>query len=153
MVSPDEPGFSFQGADCFDAKLNLEVQWTCEEAIAAVEARGGVITSAYYDIFSVKAMVDPTKFFQSGQPIPKRLTPPAAALGYYADAANRGYLADPRRIAEERLVLAQKYGYELPDVEADPDRDMLLQSKDPRQGRKDGRRVCRRKNGLCIKHS
>ena len=42
---------------------------------------------------------------------------------------NRGYLADPQRVAEERLVLAQKYGYDLPEIED----DFLKVSKDPRQ--------------------
>jgi hypothetical protein len=35
-------------------------------------------------------------------------------LEYYINPANRGYLADPGRVAEERLLLAQKYGYEPP---------------------------------------
>ena len=35
-------------------------------------------------------------------------------MKYYIDAKNRGYLAHPEKIAEERLILAQKYGYELP---------------------------------------
>ena len=61
--------------------------------------------------------------------VPRRLTPPADAVGFYTDPANRGYLADPRRVAEERLVLAQKYGYDLPDI----DEDFLRVSKDPRQ--------------------
>ena len=33
----------------------------------------------------------------------------------------------------ERLVLAQKYGYELPKIEDDPDYEMLTEKKDPRQ--------------------
>lgn len=48
-------------------------------------------------------------------------------------AATRGYLADPEEISKERLVLAQKYGYELPKIEDDPDYEMLIQRKDPRQ--------------------
>lgn len=42
-------------------------------------------------------------------------------------------MADPDKISQERLVLAQKYGYELPKVEDDLDYEMLCQRKDPRQ--------------------
>lgn len=52
---------------------------------------------------------------------------------YYSDPKNRGYLADPEAISRERVVLAQKYGYELPKIEDDPDCAMLQETKDPRQ--------------------
>lgn len=42
-------------------------------------------------------------------------------------------MADPDRVAEDRLVLSQKYGYELPNIESDPEKEMLLMKKDPRQ--------------------
>ena len=38
-------------------------------------------------------------------------------------------MADPRLIAQERLVLAQKYGYELPEEKS----DLMEATKDPRQ--------------------
>ena len=50
-------------------------------------------------------------------------------MSFYTDPANRGYLADPERVAEERHVLAQKYGYDLPDIEE----GFLKATKDPRQ--------------------
>ena len=56
--------YSFQGADCFAAKVNLEVQWANEQSIAAVERNGGVITTSYYDISCVTAMVNPQKWFK-----------------------------------------------------------------------------------------
>ena len=31
------------------------------------------------------------------------------------------------------ILISQKYGYELPDLNTAPQRDMLLESKDPRQ--------------------
>lgn len=40
-------------------------------------------------------------------------------IAYYTDPKNRGYLADPELIAKERFILAQKYGYELPDLAKD----------------------------------
>jgi len=42
----------------------------------------------------------------------------------------RGYLADPIKVKEERELLAQKYGYELPDLS----NNLLMNlRKDPRQ--------------------
>lgn len=61
------------------------------------------------------------------------MLPPADCLEYYSSAATRGYLADPDKVAYERLVLAQKYGYTLPKIEEDPDYEMLTERKDPRQ--------------------
>ena len=48
------------------------------------------------------------------------MLPPPDVIEYYTNAKNRGYLADPEDIARERVILAQKYGYELPDVNNDP---------------------------------
>lgn len=56
----------FQGADEFRHKINIEVQWASEPVIAAIERNGGVITTAFYDMNSIFAMVDPVKFFQRG---------------------------------------------------------------------------------------
>ncbi|XP_030746798.1 39S ribosomal protein L15, mitochondrial [Sitophilus oryzae] len=134
---PDQHQFGVnltdEGADIFCAKINLEVQWASEIVIAAVEKAGGVITTAYYDPYSLQAMVNTTKFFQRGVPIPRRMIPPPDAIEYYTDPAKRGYLADPEKVSEERLVLAQKYGYNLPKIENDSEYDMLTERKDPRQ--------------------
>ncbi|XP_011875320.1 PREDICTED: 39S ribosomal protein L15, mitochondrial [Vollenhovia emeryi] len=122
-----------EGAHRFNAKVNIEVQWASEPVIAAIERNGGVITTAYYDIHCLHAMVDTEQFFGKGEPILRRLPPPTDCLEYYSSAATRGYLADPEKISQERLVLAQKYGYELPKIEDDPDYEMLCERKDPRQ--------------------
>ena len=66
-----------EGVDRFEAKLNLEVQHASEQAIAAVERNGGVITTAYFDINSVIALSNPLKWFAEGKAIPRRLHPPA----------------------------------------------------------------------------
>jgi large subunit ribosomal protein L15 len=71
--------------------------------------------------------------FDAGDPIPKRMLPPADAVEYYTNPNNRGYLADPEKVSLARLALAQKYGYELPKIEEDPDYEMLTTRKDPRQ--------------------
>lgn len=135
--SPIENHFGFQlidhGADFFKAKLNIEVQHASEFVIAMIEKNGGVIRTAFYDAHSLHALVRPQKFFEKGVPIPRRMLPPQDAVEYYTSAKNRGYLADPDEISKERLVLAQKYGYELPKIEDDPDYEMLVQTKDPRQ--------------------
>lgn len=68
-----------------------------------------------------------------GTPIPRRMMPPKDAIEYYSDPSKRGYLADPEKVSQERLVLAQKYGYVLPKIEEDADYEMLVKRKDPRQ--------------------
>ncbi|CAG9772045.1 unnamed protein product [Ceutorhynchus assimilis] len=136
-ISIDQKHFGInltdEGADIFEAKLNIEVQWASELVIAAVERAGGTITTAYYDPDSLRAMVNTKKFFERGTPIPKRMMPPPDAIEYYTSASCRGYLADPEKISEERLVLAQKYGYQLPKIEESSEYEMLAQRKDPRQ--------------------
>lgn len=49
------------------------------------------------------------------------------ALEYYTTAKNRGYLADPALVEQERLALGQKYGYQVPKLPEN------LARKDPRQ--------------------
>lgn len=144
-----------KGADTFKEKINIEVQWATEPVIAAIERNGGVITTTFYDLQCVYAAVNPKRFFQKGKfysifqkyfffnffenkyflgdPIPRRLLPPADCLEYYSSAETRGYLADPEKVSQARLALAQKYGYELPKIENDPDYEMLTLRKDPRQ--------------------
>lgn len=136
-IKPDQRQFGFQltdeGANTFKSKLNIEVQHANELVIATIEKNGGVIRTAYYDPHALLAMRDPKKWFERGTPIPRRMIPPQDAIEYYSNPKNRGYLADPEAIAHERVVLAQKYGYELPKVENDPDYEMLAETKDPRQ--------------------
>jgi len=119
-----------EGINEFKAKVNIEVQYAKEPVIAAIERNGGVITTAYYDINSVFALHRPMDFFQKGEPIPKRMLPPEDAIEYYTDPKNRGYLADPQKVEEERQILAQKYGYQLADHSRNP---IMNIRKDPRQ--------------------
>ena len=101
--------------------------------IAAIEKNGGTISNRFYDLQCVKAMADCVNFFKKGVPIPRCKLPPQDAIEYYSSAKNRGYLANPEHIREARIELAQKYGYNLPDLSDDPLLEMLLQRKDPRQ--------------------
>lgn len=70
-MSPDQKQFGVQltdeGADIFNAKINLEVQWANDLVIAAVERNGGVITTAYYDMHSLHCMMDSKRFFERGK--------------------------------------------------------------------------------------
>lgn len=113
--------------------MNIEVQWTNEVTIAAIERNGGMITTRFFDPPCVYAMVDPLKFLKKASPIPRCKLPPEELVEYYSSAQNRGYLADIAEIQKARLQLAQKYGYELPDLTNDPLLEMLLMRKDPRQ--------------------
>ncbi|XP_007904115.1 39S ribosomal protein L15, mitochondrial [Callorhinchus milii] len=122
-----------EGADIFAAKVNIEVQWASELAIAAIEKNGGVITTGFYDPRSLDVLCKPVPFFLRGQPIPKRMLPPEDLVPYYTDVRNRGYLADPAKIQEVRIELAKKYGYTLPDITKDELYSMLSMRKDPRQ--------------------
>ncbi|CAG4998739.1 unnamed protein product [Parnassius apollo] len=134
---PDQKQFGIhltdEGLDIFAAKINIEVQWASEQVIAAIEKNGGVITTAYYDPHSLFLLKNPKKFFETGQAIPRRMIPPPDVIEYYTNPKTRGYLADPEKISHERLRLAQKYGYELPELENDVSYNMLIERKDPRQ--------------------
>jgi large subunit ribosomal protein L15 len=136
-LKPDHREFGFQltdeGVDVFKTKVNIEVQHASEQVIAAIEKNGGVITTSYYDAHSLYALRNPKKWFEKGVPIPERMLPPQDAIEYYTNPKNRGYLADPEAVSHERLALAQKYGYELPEIEKDVDFSMLSERKDPRQ--------------------
>ncbi|XP_078254681.1 large ribosomal subunit protein uL15m [Rhinoraja longicauda] len=122
-----------EGADNFAAKINIEVQWASELAIAAIERNGGTIITGFYDPRSLDVLCKPVPFFLRGQPIPKRMLPPEELVPYYMDAQNRGYLADPAKVQKERLILAKKYGYILPDISKDVMYSMLTMRKDPLQ--------------------
>lgn len=124
---------TLDGIDNFYACVNIEVQHVREPVIAAIERNGGRITTAFYDIKSVSALAKPYKFFKTGEPIPKRMLPPPNAIDYYTDPKNRGYLADPAEIEKERQKLAQKYGYEIPEIEDPAKREMMKISKHKRQ--------------------
>ena len=70
----------------------------------------------FYDPLSLIALKDPEMYFKTGKPIPKCKLPPTDAVEYYSVPKNSGYLADPDKIAEERVASSQMYGYELPDL-------------------------------------
>lgn len=107
-IKPELRQFGIQitdeGADLFKAQLNLEVQHASELVIATIEKNGGTIITSYYDSHSLWAVTNPTKWFEKGVPLPRRMLPPQDAIDYYTNPKNRGYLADPEEISKERLV-------------------------------------------------
>lgn len=92
-----------------------------------------IIKDRIWSLFFAEILIKPVPFFLRGRPIPKRMLPPEDLVRYYTDANNRGYLADPSKVAEARLELAKKYGYTLPDITKDELFKMLSMRKDPRQ--------------------
>uniref|UniRef100_UPI00358E4511 large ribosomal subunit protein uL15m n=1 Tax=Myxine glutinosa TaxID=7769 RepID=UPI00358E4511 len=122
-----------EGADEFDALVNLEVQWASELAIAAVESKGGVVTTAFYDLRSLDILRQPVPFFRRGQPIPRRQLPPQDLISFYTDPKCRGYLADQEEVRMAREALALRYGYTLPNLEQPELLAMLSKRKRPRQ--------------------
>lgn len=51
----------------------------------------------------------------------------------FLDPKLRGYLADPQRVREAQVELAQKYGYPLIDLSKDPKSETFRMRKDPLQ--------------------
>uniref|UniRef100_A0A914EN10 Large ribosomal subunit protein uL15m n=1 Tax=Acrobeloides nanus TaxID=290746 RepID=A0A914EN10_9BILA len=121
-----------EGAEIFAAKINLEVQWADQTTIAAVERAGGRIRTAYYDLESLRAAVDPEKWFRSGKPIPPRKYPPHTLMPYYIDPNNRGYLAKPEDIAKSEQRLAEIVGYQR-QVDPSDEENWQREQKNPKQ--------------------
>ncbi|KAF6779030.1 hypothetical protein AHF37_02241 [Paragonimus kellicotti] len=124
-----------EGIDSFVSAVNIEVQHASEQVIAAIERTGGVITTRFYDLFSVWAKCDPLEFFKRGIPIPKGKLPPSDAVPYYASAENRGYLSNPDDVSNAKMWLAQKYGYRLvdPATQSESVRHLMSIRKAPSQ--------------------
>lgn len=117
-----------EGADVFEAKLNIEFQMADELAIATVEKNGGKFTASYYDRGSIEAAVNPVDYFLKGNPVRKRLLPPEHLFSYYSSPETRGYLADKDLYEKYRHKTSQKYGYELQPLD-----EYLMVEKHPRE--------------------
>jgi large subunit ribosomal protein L15 len=86
-----------RGKERFAARLRLEVTQASAEAIRAVEAAGGAVTSVYYTPLALRSLLRPEKF---EFPI-KSPRPPPNKIGYFLNYRNRGYLSS--RLQLERL--------------------------------------------------
>ncbi|KAL4236420.1 YmL15 [Mactra antiquata] len=135
-INPGDQEFGInltdEGADIFQSKVCIEVQWASEATIAAIERNGGMITTRYYNTECLEAICDTLGFFARGIPIPRCPLPPRDAFEYYTNPDSRGYLADPELVKKSRFKLAQKYGYEPPNYDTENDSE-LFKMKDPRQ--------------------
>ena len=94
-------------------KLLIEVPWASASAIAAIESKGGYVTTVHYNRLALRALLKPHKFplkpmaMKKGTPaensvepddvylLPKRARPPPKYMEYYTDYSKRGYL-NPR---------------------------------------------------------
>ncbi|CAJ0577678.1 unnamed protein product, partial [Mesorhabditis spiculigera] len=103
-----------EGADAWKYPVDIEVQWASQRAIAAVEAAGGRIRTAYYDPQSLEAAKDAKSWFQSGRPVPRRTAPPPSLVAYYTDPINRGYLAKESDLTEAIKRLSLTMGHPAP---------------------------------------
>uniref|UniRef100_A0A1I7UEK8 Large ribosomal subunit protein uL15m n=1 Tax=Caenorhabditis tropicalis TaxID=1561998 RepID=A0A1I7UEK8_9PELO len=103
-----------EGADSFLYSVDIEVQYATQSAIAAVEKAGGRVRTAYYDVESLEAAINPKAWFEKGKVIPKRKAPPPSLMEYYMDAKNRGYLSEETELEKERQLSADVGGYSLP---------------------------------------
>ncbi|ORZ34408.1 ribosomal protein L18e/L15P [Catenaria anguillulae PL171] len=78
------------GAAYLRTPVHIEVTQASASAIKAIEAVGGKVVSVYYNELGLKALVKPHKF----RILPRRAEPTSTReIDYYADEANRGYLA------------------------------------------------------------
>ena len=95
-------------------KLLVEVPWASASAIAAIEARGGFVTTVHYNRLALRAHLKPTLFpakpaamlagegggedgaahldVEDLRLLPRRARPPPKYMQYYTDYAKRGYL-------------------------------------------------------------
>jgi len=79
-----------EASEYLNSKINIEVTKATKQAIAAVENLGGKITTRYYNILGLRALLRPEKFAK----IPKFAAPVRKKdIEYYSDPKNRGYLA------------------------------------------------------------
>ncbi len=78
---------SVQGADWFQAKVDIEVSRASKTAIEAIEGAGGRIVSAYYNRLGLRVLLKPDKF--EGGRIPRRALPKKKHMPYYLSEENR----------------------------------------------------------------
>lgn len=98
-----------RGKERLTAPLRLEVSRASTQAIEAVEAVGGEVTTVHYNRLALRALLKPDKF----DLLPKFARPPPKWLPYYTNwDANRGYLsvqAQMRSLLRERPELEEAF--------------------------------------------
>ncbi|KAG7369670.1 50S ribosomal protein L15 [Nitzschia inconspicua] len=104
-----------KGKERLRTPIHLEISRASEEAIEAVEAVGGEITTVHYNRLAVRALLKPQKFVAddgTGR-LPKFARPPPKWQPYYTNwDRNRGYLsvqAQMRKLLKERPELESDF--------------------------------------------
>lgn len=116
------------GAEHVKDALLIDVPWASESAIAAIEGKGGFVTTVHYNRLAVRAHLKPHKFplkpeamlAQEGggedgatldaedlHLLPKRARPPVKFMQYYTDYAKRGYLNPKVQLERKRRGLQE----------------------------------------------
>mmetsp|Transcript_6908 Transcript_6908/g.9304 ORF Transcript_6908/g.9304 Transcript_6908/m.9304 type:complete len:317 (-) Transcript_6908:54-1004(-) len=93
-----------KGKENFTAPLRIEISRASSEAIKAIEAAGGEITTVHYNRLALKALLKPHRF----DILPKRASPPPKLLGYYTDYEKRGYLSPEVQMRKLKGSMASK---------------------------------------------
>lgn len=98
-----------KGKERLTTPLQLEVSRSSTQAIEAMEAIGGEVTSVHYNRLALRALLKPDKFIQ----LPKFARPPPKWQSYYTNwDENRGYLsvqAQMRSLLKERPELEEAF--------------------------------------------
>ncbi|KAL7508817.1 hypothetical protein ACHAXN_007112 [Cyclotella atomus] len=100
-----------KGKEFLTDKVLIEVSFASAQAIEAVEAKGGYVTTVHHNRLALRACLKPHKFplkpaamkkdgddsveGEDEYLLPKRARPPPKYMEYYTDYAKRGYL-NPR---------------------------------------------------------
>ncbi|KAL0635013.1 YmL10 [Maublancomyces gigas] len=86
-----------KGKEAFKTPIDITVSRASQEAIKAIEAVGGKVTTRYFTKHSIKSVVYPSLF-----KIQPRLANPTARkdIEYYRDPKHRGYLSDTLKEGE-----------------------------------------------------
>mmetsp|Transcript_18769 Transcript_18769/g.46498 ORF Transcript_18769/g.46498 Transcript_18769/m.46498 type:complete len:293 (+) Transcript_18769:266-1144(+) len=98
-----------KGKERLTTPLQLEISRASTQAIEAVEAIGGQVTTVHYNRLALRALLKPDKFVQ----LPKFARPPPKWQPYYTNwDENRGYLsvqAQMRNLLKERPELEEAF--------------------------------------------
>jgi large subunit ribosomal protein L15 len=105
-----------KGKERLKAPINLEISRASEEAIQAVEAIGGEVTTVHYNRLALRALLKPHKYISEEDgtgTLPKFARPPPKWQPYYTNwDSNRGYLsvqAQMRNLLKDRPELQDPF--------------------------------------------
>jgi len=85
-----------KGKEKLKVPITIEVSRVSKEAVEAIEAAGGRVTSVYYNRLGLRAHLMPHKF----ERIPRRARPSPKIMPYYTSFENRGYLSPEMQLLQ-----------------------------------------------------